>query len=73
MSARQVDHAADLDALAGGWGIPAAIQHTADRLPGSVTTHAAYDLSVGIGLLVGDLALLAQAVEEGGTSNREES
>lgn len=61
--------AAELDALAGGWGIPAALQYTADHLPGSATTHVVYDVSVGLGLLLGDLAQLVEAVEgaEAGT------
>lgn len=55
--------AAELDALAGGWGIPAALQYTADHLPASATTHVVYDVSVGLGLLLGDLAHLIEAVE----------
>lgn len=62
--------AAELDALAGGWGIPAALQYTADRLPGSATTHVVYDVSIGLGLLLGDLAHLVEAVEGAKTEAR---
>lgn len=54
----------ELDDLAGGWGVPAAVQFAADRLPGSTTADVAYDFSIAVDLLLGDLATVLDAEGE---------
>lgn len=56
--------ARELDDLAGGWGVPAAVQFAADRLPDSVTADVAYDFSLAVGLLIGDLAEVLDTVDD---------
>jgi len=61
---RRAEAGRELDDLAGGWGVPAAVQFAADRLPGSTTADVAYDFSIAVDLLLGDLATVLDAEGE---------
>ena len=56
--------AREIHDLAGGWGVPGSLQYAADRLPGSVTADAAYDLSLAVGVLLTDLAAVLDAEDD---------
>ncbi|GAB47303.1 hypothetical protein [Mobilicoccus pelagius] len=53
--------ARELDDLAGGWGVPAAIQHAVDHLPGSAVADVGFDVATAMGTLLGDLAVVVES------------
>ena len=61
----------ELEALGGGWGVPAAVQVAADRLPDSVTADVAYEFSVSVGLLLGDLAAVLESAGDASVSGED--